>query len=118
MLTKGFISADQCLLHFEDHSNDFGAKDASEYEQMADIFLGGPAPVGAFECDRPQGDLVRYDPKNNVLGILMIDGTIHTFFKPVFCWQATAEQRLRLKCHKQKSHLAYVKKQCKRTFPF
>lgn len=104
------------MTHFADHAHDFGAATDIEYEEMADIFLGGPAPIGAFECTRKHGDLVRYDPATNVLGVLAVDKTIHTYFKPKFCWQATPEQVARLKCHNQKTHLDYVKKQCHRGF--
>jgi hypothetical protein len=116
-LTKGFADRTRRLTHYGDHAKDFGAADDVQYEQMADIFLGRAVPAGAFECYRIGGDLVRYDPATNELGILAMTGTIHTYFKPKFCRHATPLELAQRKCHKQKTHLDYVKKLCTQTFP-
>ena len=115
-LTKGFVDNDRRMIHFGDQASDFGAENDLEYEQMADAFLGGPAPSGAFECTRVQGDLVRYNPATNELGVLSTTKIIHTYYKPKFCKDATPAQILRRKCHKQPTHLDYVKKLCHQTF--
>ena len=39
--TRGFNSPAQLLDHFQSHGGDFGAKDAEDYQRMADEFLGG-----------------------------------------------------------------------------
>lgn len=116
MVTKGFADDIRRLTHYGDHAVDFGAATILEYEEMADTFLGGAAPAGAFECFRSQGDLVRYDPATNELGILSTTKVIHTYYKPRFCRNATPVQIARKKCHKQSTHLDYVKKLCHQTF--
>jgi hypothetical protein len=115
-LTRGFADRARRLTHYGDHAKDLGATTDVQYEYMADVFLGSPAPVGAFECHRPQGDLVRYDPATNELGVLSAAGIIHTYYKPKFCKDATPEEIARRKCHKRKTHLEYVRKLCDQTF--
>jgi hypothetical protein len=115
-LTHGFADNIRRLTHFGDHAADFGAATDLEYEQMADAFLGGPPPSGAYECTRIQGDLVRYNPVTNELGVISITKVIHTYFKPKFCKDSTPEQIARKKCHKNPTHLEYVKKICHQTF--
>lgn len=53
-------------IHFAKHGHDFGAADASEYEQMADDFMYGPLGPDTHECTRPLGptgvqDELRFD---------------------------------------------------------
>ena len=115
-LTKGFADYNRRLTHYGDHAKDFGAANDIQYERMADVFLGSPAPVGAFECYRPGGDLIRYDPTTNELGILAPTGIIHSYYKPKFCKHATAIEIARRKCHRRKTHLEYVKRLCTQTF--
>lgn len=116
-LTKGFANNILRLSHYGDHANDFGATTDIQYEYMADVFLGRSTPIGAYECKRVGGDLVRYDPMTNELGILSMTGFIHTYFKPKFCSDATPLEVERRKCHQQKTHLDYVKKLCSQKFP-
>jgi len=111
-LTKGFQDDARRLTHYADHANDFGATSEIDYEHMADEFLSGAKPPGAFECTRKKGDLVRYDPSTNELGVLSKDSYIRTYFKPKFCSHATPLEIAMRKCHKQKTHLDYVKKIC------
>lgn len=111
-MTKGFRNEIFRLSHYGDHASDFGAKSEIEYEQMADRFLGGPKLPGMFECKRKKGDIVRYNPATNELGVLSISRVIHTYYKPKFCSTATPEQIARRKCHRQKTHLDYAKKIC------
>jgi hypothetical protein len=115
-LTKGFADSARRVTHYGDHAKDFGAATDIQYEQMADIFLGRKAPVGAFECYRIGGDLVRYNPATNELGVLSATGIIHTYFKPKFCKYATAEEIAKRKCHRRKTHLDYAKRLCNQTF--
>jgi hypothetical protein len=45
-------------------------RDAQEFEDAADKFLGGAKPVHVLECIRRQGDIVRFDPKTDEFGVL------------------------------------------------
>jgi hypothetical protein len=111
-MTNGFLDETLRLSHYGDHASDFGATSDIEYEQMADRFLGGPKLPGVFECTRKKGDIVRYDPATNELGVLSSSLIIYTYFKPKFCSSATPEQVARRKCHNQKTHLDYAKLIC------
>ena len=65
--TKGFNSPAQLLDHFQSHGGDFGAKDAEDYQRMADEFLGGVIASHVLECTRSgvrKGDVVRFDTVN------------------------------------------------------
>jgi len=115
-LTMGFEDDYARESHWSDHSSDFGNISDVEYEKLADDFFGRPKTKAIMECFRSSGDLVRYDSTTNEIGILRSDRVIRTYYKPKFCWQLTAAERLRGKCHKQKTHLHYAKKQCGRTF--
>lgn len=112
LLTRGFLSDAQRIAHYGKHSKHFGASNDIEYERLADQFLGGSAPAGAFECTRKKGDLVRYNPTTNELGVLSKGRVIHTYFKPKFCSDATPQEIARKECHREKTHLDYVKKLC------
>jgi hypothetical protein len=116
-LTNGFASARKRQLHFLVHGGEFGATTEIEYEEIADRFLGGPGTaMWHYPSPRPQGDLVRYDQVTNIFGVLASDGTIHTYFKPIFCSQAAPQRRAMGKCHNQNTHLEYVMLQCNKTF--
>lgn len=79
---------------------------------MADRFLAGPSPIGFFECKRSKGDLVRYNPKTNELGIVSKDKIIRTFFRPVPCHSIPAALRGIKKCHGFPTDLDYVRSLC------
>src|SRR5271165_1016470 len=92
--TKGFLNYRQRARHFSEHGVDFGASNANDYEQIADAFLGGAAPLGSVhECTRKMGDKVRYDPTTQAYGVLDSRGVIRTFYKPVPCAALTDPQR-------------------------
>src|SRR5208283_5038134 len=117
--TKGFLNPRQRSRHFNEHGADFGASDANEYEQFADRFLSGAAPVGSVqECTRRKGDKVRYDPTTQTYGVLDTSGVIRTFYKPVPCSSLPATVRAAVKqagrCHPYPSNLVYFQVECKR----
>jgi hypothetical protein len=58
--TIGFATAKKRNAHFVLHGSDFAVRDAQEYEDAADKFLGGTKPVQVLECTRKQGDIVRF----------------------------------------------------------
>ena len=80
--TKGFSDALLRQRHFDKHRLHFQVLTALEYEALADQFLGGPLPQSAFECERANGDVVRYDPTTNEFGILCQHNCIVTYYKP------------------------------------
>src|SRR5271165_673405 len=81
--------------HFSWHGGDFPVTSPTEYENLADLFLGGPRPIGAAECIRRGGDMVRYDPATGELGVLGINRVIRTYFRPVPCHTLPLAARVR-----------------------
>jgi pyocin large subunit-like protein len=114
--TKGFSNTRSLGRHFSAHGSDFGALDASDYEQQADGFLGSAPAAGVLECIRSGGDKVRYDPRSEAYGVIDSTGTIRTFFKPVPCAHLSAIKRVAEKaagrCHGQADNLGYFTSEC------
>lgn len=83
-LTRGFKRQGLLNQHFDDHNQDFEAIDESHYEELADVFLGGPLGATVIECYRTQFDqaLVRYDYRSQEFGVLDVGSQILTYFKP------------------------------------
>lgn len=70
------------LGHFKKHQSEFpDCKNAKEYVEKAQNFMGDP-PTGTYTKVRPNGDIIRFNPKTDEFGIMEKDGTLKTFFKP------------------------------------
>jgi hypothetical protein len=69
--------------HFVKHAKEFGDKfkTAEQYAKGAQNFFKRTGD-NIMEYTRKNGDVVRYDKKNNVFGVAKKDGTIKTMFKP------------------------------------
>ena len=78
--TNGFPNRASRIQHFHDHNKDFGARNASHYEAMADMFLAGHSPPTAIDCTRPQGDYLRFDRTSDYFGVLTNQSIILSFF--------------------------------------
>jgi pyocin large subunit-like protein len=70
------------LDHFRRHGARLGMKTFGEYETKAIRFLSQPLPPGVLEKMRTYGDTIRYDPVEDIFGILTVNGTIRTFCRP------------------------------------
>lgn len=82
-LAKGkFADPTKLLDHYARHGGDFRAKNADEYERLAEAFLEGPADPAIIEKNRQNGDKVRYNILSQEFAIARPDGTIRTYFKP------------------------------------
>ena len=116
--TRGFLNSRQLNYHFTEHGADFGASNASEYEQAADTFLGGSLPSGIHQCTRRRGDVVRYDPQTQTYGVLDNKGVIRTYYKPVPCSSLPALVRNDVKeagrCHEHANNFLYFQSECRR----
>ena len=77
-----FSSEKELQRHFDDHGNDFGAKNPAEYRAQADKFLNTERSPGTLEKIRGNGDIVRFNPKTDEFGVSRPDGTIRTYYKP------------------------------------
>lgn len=103
-LTNGFADAISLQNHFKKHRNDFHARDAVQYEAMADTFLGSSLTPDVLECIRASnGDIVRYNSITDEFGILSSSNTIKTYYKPK-PWNKV----------KFPNNIEYWKEQCKK----
>jgi filamentous hemagglutinin len=83
LITKGFKTTQQRAQHFADHGKQFFAANETQYEAMADRFIGVPLPKMILQAKRPYRNvLVRYNPFTNEFAMLAPDGYIKTYFKP------------------------------------
>lgn len=66
---------------FERNGETFGAKTADDYVAKVHAFVSDP-PKGAQTLKRANGDLLIYDPKDNVFAVVSREGAPRTMFKP------------------------------------
>lgn len=66
---------------FERNGETFGAKSADDYVAKVHAFVSDP-PKGAQTLKRSNGDLLIYDPKENVFAVVSREGAPRTMFKP------------------------------------
>lgn len=116
--TNGFGSLSRRRSHFAKHGAEVGASDAEDYERLADELLGSVKPPEVHECKRSKGDLVRYDPRTEVFGVVDAAGVIRTYFKPIPCskvpFHLRAGAKRRGECHGFLSNLHYFQAECKK----
>lgn len=71
-------------LHFTKHGHKFGARDAQEYEMLADTFMYGPLDQDTRECIRPGAiDRVRFGFGTHYEGVarmIPLPEVIRTFY--------------------------------------
>jgi hypothetical protein len=77
-----FSDNEKLNVHYENHGSEFGASSETEYENLARDFLTGPKKDNVLETIRSNGDILRYGPQSNTLGVMSKDGNIRTFYKP------------------------------------
>jgi pyocin large subunit-like protein len=116
--TKGFVNTRQLHLHYAEHGGEFGAADASQYEALADSLWNEPRPSHIEECQRNQGDIVRFDKMTQAYGVIDKNRRLRTFFKPIPCSSIATTQRAAMRqrgrCHGEVSNLLYFERECKR----
>ena len=66
--------------HGEEFTNDFGYKDASEYEQGASDVINNPDAL--HKTEKEDGDGIYYIEATNEFVVLSTDGYIRTYFRP------------------------------------
>lgn len=112
-LTNGFASPSKRFDHWNYHGGDFGPCNVFQYEQMADNFLGGPCPVGVFECVRRSGDRIRYDQGTGTFGIISRNAIIKTYFKPIPC-SLLPVGYTSMHCHGHVDNVTYFRVECRK----
>jgi pyocin large subunit-like protein len=98
------------LDHFESHGDEFGAKNASEYELLADAFWARTVFPPLHECTRENGARCRYDRDTNEYSVLATWGTILTYFRPVPCVEVDGEYEG--ECHEYSTNWHYFQARC------
>ena len=109
--TKGFVTVRELIRHFALHGAEFAAAGESEYESMADLFIGGPKPSDVLECTRTSGAVVRFDPTSQEYAVIGHDRFILTYFKPRPC-ATLPHWEPKVNCHGEKDNLTYFHKGC------
>ncbi|OYX05850.1 MAG: hypothetical protein B7Z12_02410 [Caulobacter vibrioides] len=66
---------------FERNGTAFSAKSVDDYVSKAHAFVSDP-PKGSETLKRANGDLLIYDPKDNVFAVVSREGAPRTMFKP------------------------------------
>ena len=102
----------ELAIHHAKHGAQFPGLTATEYEELADKFLGNPLTPAMVECRRRKGDVLRYDTKTEEFGVLSVTGIIRTYFKPVPC--ETLPAALRRNCHEHPTNLDYFHEECRK----
>ncbi|HEY9234824.1 MULTISPECIES: hypothetical protein [Phenylobacterium] len=82
---------------FERNGEAFGAKNLDDFIRKAHAFIEAP-PQGTERLTRANGDVLFYDPKDNVFAVATRDGAPRTMFKPdegAAYWQAQKDRENR-----------------------
>lgn len=66
---------------FERDGASFDAKTLDQYVKKAHAFIGHP-PKGTLTLTRKNGDILYYDPKDNIFAVASKEGAPRTMFKP------------------------------------
>lgn len=66
---------------FERNGSDLGASDLDDFVHKAHAFVRHP-PAGSKTLARPNGDILIYDPAQNLFAVVTRDGAPRTLFKP------------------------------------
>jgi pyocin large subunit-like protein len=87
---RGFTPAGNAYRHFKDHGKEFPEfYNAKQYVEATKEFLHN-SPDGTLVKTRTNGDVLKYHPPTNTFGVMNVDGTPRTMFKPtdaIFYWQ-------------------------------
>ena len=82
---------------FDRNGAAFGAKNLDDFIRKAHAFVENP-PAGTERLTRSNGDVLLYDPKDNVFAVVTRDGAPRTMFKPdegATYWQAQKDRESR-----------------------
>ena len=79
--SKRFSAEEGAQRQFERDGEAFGAKSVDQFVKKAHAFVGHP-PKGTLTLTRKNGDILFYDPKDNVFAVSNKEGAPRTMFKP------------------------------------
>ena len=79
--SKRFSAEEGAQRQFERDGEAFGAKTLDQFVKKAHAFVGHP-PKGTLTLTRKNGDILFYDPKDNIFAVSNKEGAPRTMFKP------------------------------------
>jgi filamentous hemagglutinin len=80
--TKKLSSVENALAHWKKHGAEFPEfLNSKQYVEGATDFLHN-SPVGTLIKVRPNGDILKYYPPSNTFGVMDLNGTPRTMFRP------------------------------------
>ena len=79
--SKRFSAEEGAQRQFERDGEAFDAKSVDQFVRKAHAFVGHP-PKGTLTLTRKNGDILFYDPKDNVFAVSNKEGAPRTMFKP------------------------------------
>jgi len=79
--SKRFSAEEGAQRQFERDGEAFGAKSLDQFVKKAHAFVGHP-PKGTLTLTRKNGDILFYDPKDNIFAVSNKEGAPRTMFKP------------------------------------
>jgi pyocin large subunit-like protein len=79
--SKRYSAEEGAQRQFERDGEAFGAKTLDQFVKKAHAFVGHP-PKGTLTLTRKNGDILFYDPKDNVFAVSNKEGAPRTMFKP------------------------------------
>ena len=79
--SKRFSAEEGAQRQFERDGEAFGAKSLDQFVRKAHAFVGHP-PKGTLTLTRKNGDILFYDPKDNIFAVSNKEGAPRTMFKP------------------------------------
>ena len=79
--SKRFSAEEGAQRQFERDGEAFDAKTVDQFVRKAHAFVGHP-PKGTLTLTRKNGDILFYDPKDNIFAVSSKEGAPRTMFKP------------------------------------
>ena len=81
--TKTLLAPENAAVHWAKHQGEFPEfTNASQYTNASQNFVTNPPP-GVLTKNKPNGDVMFYDPKTNTFAVKTSAGAPRTMFKPV-----------------------------------
>ena len=114
--TRGF-DPDALMDHVEKHSTRLQiTAGATEYEERADALFVNPKPDDVLECDRPDGDKIRFNKTTDEYGVMAADQIIRTYYIPIPCHKLAPVNQKPGRCHHERTNLEYFRRNCRRQY--
>lgn len=92
---RAHTAQENAEFHFERAGADLGARTLDDFLTKTHRFVDHP-PAGTLHMTRRNGDVLLYDPRDNIFAVATADGAPRTIFKPSDGMEYWNEQKARL----------------------